>query len=162
HVDAGSAFRTPAVPARSPRCASAGLHGGFALVAVVARPRGAPRQMGTDVFRKLIAAANGGVYEQAEESGGPGADLVFACDVTGVVQVDDVVLPTPLADTDFDSVVRDLRALGFERTNEKYVVWLDGRPSGAPCGAADIVSDQTPGDDNRTASGPDWAVSFGC
>src|SRR5262249_27953430 len=102
------------------------------------------------------------VYQQAEESGAPGADLVFACDVTGVVQVDDVVLPTPLADTDFDSVVRDLRALGFERTNEKYVVWLDGRPSGAPCGAADIVSDQTPGDDNRTASGPDWAVSFGC
>jgi len=162
HVDAGSALRPPAVAARTPVCSTSNPHGDFALVAVVARPRGAVRRIGADIYRKLIAAANGVVYQQAEESGAPGADLVFACDVTGVVQVDDVVLPTPLADTDFDSVVRDLRALGFERTNEKCVVWLDGRPPGAPCGAADIVSDQTPGDDNRTASGPDWAVSFGC
>jgi hypothetical protein len=143
-------------------CSSGNPHGDFALVAVIARPAGAGPAFGADAFRMLIAAADGLVYEQAEESGAPGADLVFACDPTGVVRVDEVALPTPLAATTFDSVVADLSALGYARPSEKYVVWVDGRPPNAPCGSADIVSDQEPGDGNRVSSGPDWAVSFGC
>lgn len=118
--------------------------------------------MTAGAFRKLIAAADGVVYQQAEESGAPGADLVFDCGSTGAVRVDVVTLPTALARTTFDTVVADLGSLGYKRSNEKYVVWLDGRPPDTLCGTSDIVSDQEPGARNRVAIGPDWAVSFGC
>jgi hypothetical protein len=163
HADAQlPAARAPAVERRVPVCASASPHGDFALVAVIARPRASSPRMTPGAYRALVAAANGLVFQQAEESGAPGADLVFDCDAAGMVRVDDVTLPTPLERTSFESVVADLAALGYDRPDEKYVVWLDGRPPAAPCGSADIVSDQEPGDGNRTAHGPDWAVSFDC
>jgi hypothetical protein len=162
HADARSAVPLPSVPPRAPVCTSANPHGDFGLVAVIARPSGTRPAITADAFRRLIAAADGLVYQQAEESGSPGAELVFACDPAGKVRVDEVTLPTALPATSFDSVVADLAALGYERPNEKYVVWLDGRPPDAPCGSADILSDQQPGDGNRVSVGPDWAVSFGC
>ena len=162
HADARSAAPLPSVPPREPVCSSANPHGDFGLVAVIARPTGTRPAITADPFRKLIAAEDGFVYQQAEESGSPGADLVFACDPAGRVRVDEVPLSTALAATTFDSVVADLAGLGYDRPNEKYVVWFDGRPPNAPCGSADILSDQQPGDGNRVAVGPDWAVSFGC
>lgn len=101
HADARSpvAARPPAVEPRAPVCASANPHGASALVAVIAHPHGSAPRMTADVYRGLVAAANGLVFQQAEESGAPGADLVFACDAAGSVRVDDVNLPTTLVRT---------------------------------------------------------------
>ncbi len=157
--------RTPAAAAaRPPVCAENNPNGNNYLVAIIAWPYDiAPDE--TDVsLRGRIATMNGLLHAEAVESGSPdGADYVFACDPGGQVRVDQVSLPTPSAQADWVTIISDLQALGYDKPNEKYVIWYDDNPPLDPgvCGRGTFVDDESNDTGNRNNFGPSYGITYG-
>jgi hypothetical protein len=166
----GPDFAPPAAPdtaaAASPRpplCTDRNPSGSYHQVAIVAWPSDRTPNETTSSLRSRIDAVNGLLHQQAVESGSPnGADYVFACDATGQVRVDRVALPTRAGKADFSTIISDLQALGYNKTNEKYVVWYDDRTGISWCGEGSITGDERDTAANVNNRGPDFGISYDC
>ena len=159
-ADASGSTVLAAVP-RNPVCPTANPAGDYYQVAIVAWPSDVVPTETDASLRARIQAINGSLYEEAVESGSPnGADYVFACDGVGQIRVDRVALPRPASQTTFSTILSDLRAKGYEKTNEKYVVWYDA--SASYCGQGTIYEDETDAGTNPNNQGPDYGVSYDC
>jgi hypothetical protein len=131
------------------------------LRAIIAVPSDVAGDKTVDGFRQDINAVNGVFYHAAVESGSPnGAHFRFLCDTAGKVRVDVVRLATSSAADSWSTIISDLKALGYNRTNEKYVVHYDARM--APCGQGSIDTNSTDSAANPNNVGPDWAINYDC
>jgi hypothetical protein len=154
------------VTQRQPVCAANNPHGNYYHVAIIAWPSDETPDKTADSLRSDIAKVDGALYQAAVESGSPnGADYVYACDSSGRVRVDQVQVPTPSYNADFDSITSDLRQMGYSRTNEKYVVYYTdtvaaGYRGEGNLGGVNNTSDETDSSTNTNNSGPSYALIY--
>jgi hypothetical protein len=154
------------VTPRQPVCASKNPHGNYYFVAIIASPSDQAPDKTPDALRNDIAKVDGALYQSAVESGSPnGADYVYACDSSGRIRVDQLQLPTPSYSADFDTITSDLRQKGYNKTNEKYVVYYTttvgaGYRGEGNLGGVDNSSDETDSSTNKNNSGPSYALVY--
>jgi hypothetical protein len=157
---ATTAAIAPGVVARSPVCG-----GSHYYRAVVAAPSDYQWDLATEVplYREDLRWANGVLYEGAVESGSAsGAQMRFLCDPIPAPQiaVDTVKLPTHSSVDNFSTIVTDLKALGFNNANENYAVYYLGGPGLGYAGQADREWDSSDSANNRSNSGPHYALMY--
>jgi hypothetical protein len=161
--DADNAFMD-SVTARQPVCPANNPHGNYYFVAILAWPTDVSRTKTADSFRSDISKIDGAIYQSAVESGSTnGADLVFACDTSGRVRVDEVQLPTALANSTFDTIISDLRATGrYSKTNEKYLIYFNGVIQEGLLGEGQVPdeTDDTGAASNTNNTGPTYAIAY--
>ena len=106
-------------------------------------------------IKRMDAALN----EEAQASGGNGADYKVKCDATGEIQVDFFQSTQPNAETTFSGVVSAARAAGFTSPNADYTIFFD---SSAPpaCGTGTYWPDERLSADNVNNSGGDYGVVY--
>jgi hypothetical protein len=144
--------------ARQPACGTT-----YYRRAIIALPSDVVGDKTVASFRSDINKANGAFFQAAVESGSTnGADLIFLCDSTGAVRVDVVRLAHTRAGGTWSTIISDLKALGFNRTNEQYAVYYEATPVGATCGQGEIQTDDTDGSTNLNNVGPDFALVYNC
>lgn len=74
----------------------------------------------------------------------------------GACQVDvRVVRLSPAGDDSFDTMRAEMRAQGLNRSDRKYLTWVDAAVG--TCGLAEVFQDDRPGQDNRNNAGPSYA-----
>jgi hypothetical protein len=131
--------------------------------AVIALPSDVVGDKTVASLRSDINNANGAFFQAAVESGSTnGADLIFLCDSTGAVRVDVVRLAHTEGEGTWSTIISDLKALGYKRTNEQYAVYYEATPIGATCGQGEIETDDTDGSTNLNNVGPTFAFVFDC
>lgn len=121
-------------------------------------------------IRTAVRAASGNLNAEVQSlSTTVGARLRVKCNDHGDVNVASVVLATPRASSDRDTIRADLAALGFDRAEHKYLVFFEGcraQPEtvdncdGGQVAAGTIADDSTPGVDNPNNIGPDYAMMW--
>lgn len=174
-----------AISAKLPSFSTPSLSGGSGKVACVdpndyhaqiiyARPKDTTSRFFemTPELREWFKSADGIVSEEAKRFNVK-ADFKVACD-KGEASVVEAVLPNTsdyyLRSSDTRGVLTaDLTSLGYNKKNEKYIVYYDGRASGCRIGGAEApcVSQQSEkGSDDRLTSdnvynsGPDFAFLY--
>lgn len=167
---AGAAEAVAARNARTPLCPSKNPHGDYYMVAIIAWPSDRVPNETDASFRTRIANINGILYDEAVESGSPnGADFVFDCakSLFGMkpqVRVHRVALPTKSDDAAFRTISSDLKAMGYNRSNEKYVVYYDDRGARLTgvCGQGELALDERDNFANENNSGGSYAIDYDC
>jgi hypothetical protein len=153
-------INTPAAP-RPPLCSDFNPHGNYTQVALLTWPSDLNPNKTVAQVRSDIQTMNGHLYNQAVLSGSPrGADYVFDCDQTGAIRVDQVELPTPSGSASFVTIANDLRARGYNKSNEKYVIHYDGPMQ--YCGQGDIRRSEVDGVSNPNNIGPNYGINYDC
>ncbi len=103
---------------------------------------------GMDAIFQASAAATGGTRH-----------VRFVQDASCKPVIPNVQL-SPTGDDDFGTTIYELQSLGFNRTDRKYIVFVDAH---VYCGIGGISGDDQPGPGNRNNSGPDYGrVDNGC
>jgi hypothetical protein len=164
---------------RAPVCTQQNPNGNYHFVAIIAWPSDvAPKTTEIDLATKIYAA-NHTVWQAAQDSGSPGADLVFACSTASYpicligqlcLRVDSVPLSFTKAQATFGQIVSELRSKGYKKGNEKYVVWYDAAIppvpplTVVPCGEATgyVSLDESAGAGNLNNLGPSYGISYDC
>src|SRR5436190_13708367 len=146
---------------RSPVCAVNHPHGNYYMLAIVAWPSDVTPTQTDAAFRLQLQNVDGVLADDAVQSGSPGgADYVYACDSVGQIRVDHVQLSTTSSATTFSSIINDLQARGYNKTNEKYEVWYDA--AAQYCGQGTLYFDESDSISNYNNVGPDYAVAYKC
>ncbi|MFP5224910.1 MAG: Calx-beta domain-containing protein [Actinomycetota bacterium] len=109
-------------------------------------------------IRSMVRESNGRLNREANAFGAR-ADYKVRCDGAGQVTVVEVMLPTPSYADSFNSVVTDLRALGYNQTYRKYWVWHEGSAGGAS-GTGHLYTDDRRTVDNANNAGPGTTSTF--
>lgn len=144
---------------RAPVCVDhATQHHGHAIYAVAEDRANRYAAMAATV-RGYIAEANGVLVEESAEFSVT-IQYKFRCE-GGIVELDNVTLPTPAAETTFSTIVSDLRDRGFDDPLAKYWVWYDGSVAGF-CGQGTVRSDDRLSADNANNQGNDFGITYGC
>ncbi|HEU4399484.1 MAG TPA: carboxypeptidase-like regulatory domain-containing protein [Actinomycetota bacterium] len=104
-------------------------------------------------FRQWAAEADQATWLSAAETGG-GRRLRFVTDGTCQLQVARVLL-TPAGEADFDLMRTELQVLGYNRSDRKYLVWVDA--AAGICGLGEVYDDQRPTTSNWNNGGPMYA-----
>ena len=160
-VDLPSASGSGALtsPPRAPRCAADGAP---QHLAVIAYPYDRTPDETVSSMRSRIHAINGEIHASAVESGSPnGADLIFKCTSTGVVQVNVVRLNLYASQGTFANILSELRSRGYSSPGQKYVVWYDAAAAGTTAlGQGSFVDDLTDGASNRNNTGNVFALAY--
>ena len=104
-------------------------------------------------LRQWAAEADQAVWLSAGQTGG-GKRLRFVTDGDCQLDVDQVLLTT-LAAGDFGQMRTELQALGYNRSDRKYLVWFDA--AGGICGLGEVYGDTRPGPENYNNGGPMYA-----
>jgi hypothetical protein len=104
-------------------------------------------------LRQWAAEADRAVWLSAGQTGG-GRHLRFVTDAACQLQVAQVTL-SPLGDDSFDQMRQELRAAGYNRSDRKYLVWVDAAVG--ICGLGEGYYDQRPTADNLNNTGPLYA-----
>jgi len=113
----------------------------------------------TDI-RTIVKQINGKLRDEASEFNRR-VDLRVLCS-RGDPVVTHVELPTPFAQTDFATIVGDLRAAGYASLLAKYWIWFDGKPPNAgAAGVGTVLPDDRPTPENPNNLGSHYAVAFG-
>lgn len=150
----------PLPPARRPACVTSAVD--FRAEVVYAQPiDGIDRYRGiAGTVRRLVHEANGIVVAEAARLRRT-VNLRVRCS-GGVVKVTHAVLPTRRADASFETIVGDLRTLGFSDEHVKYWIWYDDfNFAQFPPGTATLFFDDSDDPTNVNNVGPDYAVTFG-
>lgn len=109
-------------------------------------------------FRIWAADADRIYAASAAETGGA-RRMRFVHNSSCTVNVANAVLPTTGDDT-FGNTINALKALGFNRTDRKYMVFVDAN---VYCGIGNIDNDDQPGSANLNNGGPDYGrTDAGC
>jgi hypothetical protein len=104
-------------------------------------------------FRQWAAELDQATWLSAAETGG-GRHLRFVTDAHCQLDVVQAVL-TPLGEADFGQMRTELQALGYNRGDRKYMVWVD--TAGGICGLGEVYDDTRPTSDNWNNGGPMYA-----
>jgi hypothetical protein len=104
-------------------------------------------------FRQWAAEADQAVWVSAGQTGG-GKRLRFVTDGDCELEVAQVLL-TPLGDDSFSQMRLELQLQGYDRTDRKYLVWVDAADD--ICGLGEIYPDTRPGQENYNNGGPMYA-----
>jgi hypothetical protein len=104
-------------------------------------------------FRQWAAELDQATWLSAAETGG-GRHLRFVTDADCRLDIARALL-TPLGEGDFGRMRTELQALGFNRSDRKYMVWVD--TAGGICGLGEVYDDQRPTGDNWNNGGPMYA-----
>jgi hypothetical protein len=109
-------------------------------------------------FRQWVTDADNVYRESAIETGGL-RRIRFVHDSNCLPVVRNVVL-SPVGDDDFGITISELTALGYNRTDRKYIIFMDAN---VYCGIGTIQDDDVPGPDNRNNNGPSYGrTDAGC
>ena len=115
-------------------------------------------------IRGTVRVALGTLSDAAAATGASGATFKLRCDAVGDILVDNVVLPTNKTDADFDTITRDLRALGYADRRAKHWVLYDD-PGACTCGGqGHLAIDDSPypsNTNNGNSPLPMFAVNYG-
>jgi hypothetical protein len=103
-------------------------------------------------FRQWAAELDQATWLSAAETGG-GRHLRFVTDQSCQLDVARVLL-TPAGEASFDVMRTELQALGHNRTDRKYLVWVDA--AAGVCGLGEVYDDQRP-TTNWNNTGPMYA-----
>jgi hypothetical protein len=104
-------------------------------------------------LRQWAAEADRAVWLSAGQTGG-GRHLRFVTDAACQLQVAQVTL-SPQGDDSFDQMRQELQAAGYNRSDRKYLVWVDAAVG--ICGLGEVYYDQRPTADNLNNTGPLYA-----
>ncbi len=104
-------------------------------------------------FRQWAAELDQATWLSAAETGG-GRHLRFVTDESCQLDVARVLL-TPAGEASFDVMRTELQALGHNRTDRKYLVWVDA--AAGVCGLGEVYDDQRPTTTNWNNTGPMYA-----
>jgi hypothetical protein len=104
-------------------------------------------------FRQWAAEVDQAVWLSAGETGG-GRHLRLVTDNTCQLQVAQALL-TPAGEASFDQMRTELQGLGYNRSDRKYLVWVDAAVG--ICGLGEVYDDQRPTTDNWNNAGPMYA-----
>jgi hypothetical protein len=104
-------------------------------------------------FRQWAAEVDQAVWLSAGETGG-GRHLRLVTDSTCKLQVAQVLL-TPAGEASFDQMRTELQRLGYNRSDRKYLVWVDAAVG--ICGLGEVYDDQRTTTDNWNNRGPMYA-----
>jgi len=104
-----------------------------------------------DSFRAWAAGVDAIFHESAAETGGVRRALFVTSSSTCEITVARHTIPGPAGD-----VTNKLKAQGLDRTDRKYLVFLDDDPF---CGTAGVPQDEQPGHENRANRGPTFAYA---
>ena len=104
-------------------------------------------------FRQWMAEVDQAVWLSAGETGG-GRHLRLVTDSACQLRVAQVLL-TPAGEASFDQMRTELQRLGYNRSDRKYLVWVDAAVG--ICGLGEVYGDQRPTTDNWNNHGPMYA-----
>ncbi len=154
---------TSSAPARAPKCAT-GAANDYYVVPIYARAIDDADDFSTRAatIRTVVQQADGLVDASAAAAGST-ADLKVLC-TNNVIAVQNVTLPTPKANTDFTTVVDDLRRAGYNNPRLKYWVYVDERNACGCAGMANMATDdrlRVENANNGNSANPMFAVVFG-
>lgn len=107
-----------------------------------------------------VAYANGKLRLEAQTLGAR-RDFKVACDANGDPRVDVVPLARGMDTTSFGTIVGELRNMGYASSHAKYWIFYDGPAPCACAGQGTVNADDRPDPDNRSNSGPGYAVVYG-
>jgi hypothetical protein len=138
----------------SVRCIGDGTSGNR-IQAVYARASDVDDRYGSVVgsLREWMAEADQAVWTSAGQTGG-GKRLRFVTDGDCQLDVANVVL-TPTGDDSFSLMRAELILQGLNRSDRKYLVWVDAAVG--ICGLGEVYGDTRPGQDNFNNRGPMYA-----
>jgi len=113
-------------------------------------------------IRTYAAAADTVFNNSAAETGGV-RHVRWVTDSSCNLVVSHVTLSTS-GDDSIDNTINELRSQGFNRTDRKYLVWMDAK---VYCGIAQVYSDDSPGQTNiangsSQVAGEFARVDYGC
>ena len=109
-------------------------------------------------FRQWAADADAYFNASAAQTGGS-RRIRFVHDASCKPVVTEVVLSAWGTEA-FGNMISELRAQGFNRTDRKYMVFMD---AGVYCGIADIVNDDSSSKGNKSNTGPHYGrIDSGC
>ena len=100
-------------------------------------------------FHAIAARLDSVLVQSAGETGGE-RHVRFVTDASCAPVVNRAVL-SATGDDDIDATIRDLVAQGFNRSDRKYLVWMDAN---VYCGIAEIYDDDRPSLDNPNNGNP--------
>ncbi|MBW3583913.1 MAG: PKD domain-containing protein [Euryarchaeota archaeon] len=162
-VPAQAESHWPSVPPRAPKCVDAGdPYYAHVIYARAHDDADGFATMEADL-RDLIHEVNGLLYHDATTAGSA-RDYKVHC-TSGVVTIENEVLPTNKSSAGFSTIVEDLRAKGYDDRRVKYWVWYDDTGACSCGGTAHVYNDDTLREDNRNNGRTDtismYAVTFG-
>jgi len=109
-------------------------------------------------FREWAQYADQIYLDSAAETGG-NRRVRFVTDASCTLVIPDVTL-SPAGDDTFDNTISELQAQGYNRTDRKYMVFVDAN---VYCGIGTIQNDDQPGLANLNNSGPSYGrTDSGC
>jgi hypothetical protein len=111
-----------------------------------------------NTFQQYVANMDSMFDTSASETGGS-RQIRFVHSATCLPKVTDVQL-SPTGDDTFSNTVAELEALGYNRPDRKYLVFVDAH---VYCGIGTLYPDDSPGEFNKNNSGPSYGrVDSGC
>jgi hypothetical protein len=133
---------------------------GLRTQALYARASDVPDRYATYLasFRQWAADADQIYQDSAAETGGS-RRIRFVHDASCVITIPQVTL-SPAGDDTFDNTISELQALGYNRSDRKYMIFVDAN---VYCGIGTIFGDDRAGSINNSNGGPSYGRSdSGC
>lgn len=152
-VRASSAADGESAQGATPECSNAHSRG-FQMI--YARPLDQASRLSSlqDAFLSDAASAQSRVAGQAPSA--PKRPRLFC----GITDVQTGRLSAAYGSDPLPSLMTDLAAKGYNRTDRKYLVWWDGGMHPFACGEGTFVDDEQPGQANGNNAGPDYAFVY--
>ena len=112
----------------------------------------------SDRFSSLLpnlvsyASAADGIFNNSAALTGGSRRIRWVTNPDCSLSLTSVVLP-PSGDDNFSNTIQELKARGFNRSDRKYMLWVDAN---VYCGLGNLQGDDQPGAQNRNNTGPHY------
>ena len=149
----------------APACAEPGTNGNRVQV-LYGRPENAPSRFDQyeDSFKAWTVNVDRVVRDSAAAAGGGSRQVRFVTDAQCDPVITEVMLPPLTGDgvEAFDGMLARLQSSGYNRTDRKYLVFVDAVSTRA-CGIGTLYADDRAGPQNWNNTGPSYAAIYaGC